>query len=398
MGQSNKRVGKHGKVTWTAVYEDVRGVRRSAGTFDTLPKANKAWQNAEAKASEGRLTPVRRGARRFGPFVAEWFPRHPLEDRSRENYTLYLESLIVPYFTESRMIDIMSNHIRDFVADMVAEGVPTSSIEYCLVILGAIFTAALKEGIVLMHPCRGVSAPPRAKKVRQIITPEEWWRGGVAEEGRMNERTRRAALYAIGIIAVLASADALAHSYTGLYSWALHHRLDGWQAMSWPAEIDVFLVLGELALYIAYLDSWSARDRVWPWISAVVGLAVSVAGNVGHIQPMPGAPVTVDDQLTAAASPLAAFAGLMIGFLVLKMTRRGEFPADAHSAAMITVLSALQSGPPDASSVEDKIVPRDVVPTASASSLDKRLLADAIRIVRDAAANGQPISQRALAV
>jgi len=33
----------------------------------------------------------------------------------------------------------------------------------------------------------------------------------------MNPRTRRTALYAIGIIAILASADALTHSYAGLY-------------------------------------------------------------------------------------------------------------------------------------------------------------------------------------
>ena len=72
----------------------------------------------------------------------------------------------------------------------------------------------------------------------------------------MNPRTRRAALYAIGAIAILASANALAHSYAGLYDWAVHHRLTGWQAMSWPAEIDVFLAVGELALYVAYLDGW----------------------------------------------------------------------------------------------------------------------------------------------
>ena len=72
----------------------------------------------------------------------------------------------------------------------------------------------------------------------------------------MNPRTRRTALYAIGAIAILASANALAHSYAGLYDWAVHHRLGGWQAMSWPAEIDVFLAVGELALYVAYLDGW----------------------------------------------------------------------------------------------------------------------------------------------
>jgi hypothetical protein len=72
----------------------------------------------------------------------------------------------------------------------------------------------------------------------------------------MNPRSRKAALYAIGTIAIAASANALAHSYAGLSGWAVHHRLSGWQAMSWPAEIDVFLAIGELALYIAYLDGW----------------------------------------------------------------------------------------------------------------------------------------------
>ena len=92
--------------------------------------------------------------------------------------------------------------------------------------------------------------------------------------------------------------------------------------MSWPAEIDVFLAVGELALYVAYLDAWPARQRIWPWATALTGLAVSVAGNVGHIQAVPGDPVTVADRVTAATSPLAAFAGLSVGLLVVKMTRQ----------------------------------------------------------------------------
>jgi hypothetical protein len=138
----------------------------------------------------------------------------------------------------------------------------------------------------------------------------------------MNPRTRRAALYAIGAIAILASANALAHSYAGLYDWAIHHRLSGWQAKSWPAEIDVFLAVGELALYVAYLDAWPIRQRIWPWATALTGLTVSIAGNIGHIQPEPGHPVILADRLTAATSPVAAFAGLSVGLLVLKMTRQ----------------------------------------------------------------------------
>ncbi len=168
----------------------------------------------------------------------------------------------------------------------------------------------------------------------------------------MNPRTRRAALYAIGAIALLASANALTHSYAGLYDWAVRHRLSGWQAMSWPAEIDVFLAIGELSLYIAYLDGWPPRHRVWPWATALTGLTVSIAGNIGHIQPEPGQPVILADRLTAATSPIAAFAGLAVGLLVLKIRARAG-PAgrsrDADHAAGDAVRPRPQRrGPPAA--------------------------------------------------
>jgi hypothetical protein len=213
----------------------------------------------------------------------------------------------------------------------------------------------------------------------------------------LNSRTRRLALYAIGAIAILASANALAHSYAGLYGWAVHHRLSGWQAMSWPAEIDVFLAVGELALYVAYLDGWPARQRVWPWVTALTGLAVSVAGNIGHIEPEPGRPVILADRLTAATSPLAAFAGLAIGLLVLKMVRgqaqadSKEHPASGEPAmASATPFVALGSAPEaahsdDASSTE--------MPTLQGTAL----LSDASEIYLDAAARGERVSQRALA-
>lgn len=144
----------------------------------------------------------------------------------------------------------------------------------------------------------------------------------------MNPRSRRAALYAIAAVAVLASLNALAHSYIGLYGWAAIHGLTGWQATTWPAEIDVFLIIGELALYIAYLDLWPTRHKIWPWATAVVGLAISVAGNVGHVHP--GATGSVDaDRMTAATSPLAAFAGLAIALLVLRLTRPSATPNPA---------------------------------------------------------------------
>ena len=236
----------------------------------------------------------------------------------------------------------------------------------------------------------------------------------------MNPRTRRAALYAIGAIAILASANALTHSYAGLYDWAAHHSLAGWQAMSWPAEIDVFLAIGELALYVAYLDGWPARQRVWPWATALIGLGVSVAGNIGHIQPAPGHPVILADRLTAATSPVAAFAGLAIGLLVLKMTRQhvhttGNLDTSADQPSPLSPPDRLHAVPsvPDAVPARSPGAPPDTEAALSPSPVSKTaatrtkphlaaasrhdLLHEASRICQAAAANGERISQRALA-
>ncbi len=206
----------------------------------------------------------------------------------------------------------------------------------------------------------------------------------------MTSRTRRVALYAIAGIAILASANALAHSYAGLYDWAVHYRLTGWQAMSWPAEIDVFLAVGELALYVAYLDCWPARQRIWPWVTALTGLAVSVAGNVGHIQAGPGQPVILADRLTAATSPLAAFAGLSVGLLVVKMTRRNTVGSHHIRIPAALVLASAPVPPVLRVQPSPSMADRGGAP-------DPRLLRDAWSIYRNASARGERLSQRSLA-
>jgi hypothetical protein len=211
----------------------------------------------------------------------------------------------------------------------------------------------------------------------------------------VNPRTRRAALYAIGAIAILASLNALTHSYAGLYDWAVHHRLAGWQAMSWPAEIDVFLAIGELSLYVAYLDGWQTRHRVWPWATALIGLSVSVAGNIGHIQPLPGHPVILADRLTAATSPLAAFAGLSIGLLVLKMTRDQKHSHQAQDPFLPKV--AVSQLPPGGQLHLLTTQPADSAPPEPRAVAREALLRDAGLIRQAAATTGERLSQRALA-
>ena len=215
----------------------------------------------------------------------------------------------------------------------------------------------------------------------------------------MNPRTRRAALYAIGTIAILASINALAHSYAGLYDWASHHRLTGWQARSWPAEIDVFLAIGELALYVAYLDNWPARQRIWPWATTLTGLAVSIAGNIGHIQAQPGHPVILADRLTAATSPLAAFAGLTIGLLVLKMTRHHTTAPTETLPSRPALMLATEPVATDPARSPGTSPSAETASTTlhSPGHAAADMMRDATAICQDAAARGEQLSQRALA-
>jgi hypothetical protein len=48
MGFVKKRIAKDGKPRYTAVYVDLRGSERSAGTFSREKAADQAWQKARS--------------------------------------------------------------------------------------------------------------------------------------------------------------------------------------------------------------------------------------------------------------------------------------------------------------------------------------------------------------
>ena len=109
---------------------------------------------------------------------------------------------------------------------------------------------------------------------------------------------RRAALVAISVLVAAASLVSFAESYRGLYDWAREHTLTGAWAVIWPLQVDVFIAVGELALFVALADRWARRSRAGAWTVTLAGLAVSVAGNVGHVHAH-----SATDRLTAAVPP-----------------------------------------------------------------------------------------------
>jgi integrase len=176
MGFAKKRVGKDGRTRYTAVYLDLRGSERSAGTYANGKAADRAWQKAEVELRQGRVGDPARGRQTLQRYVEQhWLPNHVLEPTTREKYTYYLGAHIIPELGGMRMADVFPEHIREWIAKMQREGRSAWTIQYCKSsILNSIFTTALNDHITYLHPCRGVKIPTVPDAPRTIVTPEQF--------------------------------------------------------------------------------------------------------------------------------------------------------------------------------------------------------------------------------
>jgi len=175
MGHAYKRIGIDGKPRYSAIYFDARGRRRSAGTFSSKRRADTAWQRAEAKVAEGRLGNPQRGKVDFRTYVSgTWLPNHQLEITTRQRYVYSIDKHLMPEFGAMRMIDILPAHVREWIVRMTDAGASPSTITDNKTILSAIFTTALNDQVIHIHPCRGVKTPTVPRKPRTIVTPEQF--------------------------------------------------------------------------------------------------------------------------------------------------------------------------------------------------------------------------------
>ena len=108
MGYAKKRTGKDGKPRYTAVYLDLRGSERSAGTFSSEKAANQAWQKAEVEQRQGRVGDPARGRQSLRKYVERWLPSHVIEPTTREKYAYYLSAHILPVLGGLRMTSFPS--------------------------------------------------------------------------------------------------------------------------------------------------------------------------------------------------------------------------------------------------------------------------------------------------
>jgi hypothetical protein len=207
---------------------------------------------------------------------------------------------------------------------------------------------------------------------------------------------RRTSLISITSIILTATSVAFVESYDGLYRFAAGHGLSGLWAGAWPLQVDAFIIIGELTIFIGIVDHFNAAGKWLAWLATLGGTVVSVIGNVLHVD---HAHATDYVWLgTAAVPPIAATAGLMIGLQVLKrVVYIGEIEPIERGSQMPARKIEPATGT-DASIPRVKVVRADSAPAralpAPAVGTRSEKYNEALEILHDA---GGTLSSRALA-
>lgn len=127
--------------------------------------------------------------------------------------------------------------------------------------------------------------------------------------------TRWGAIAFMATAVVTATAGGFAQSYAGLYHWALEHGLTGWKAESFPLLVDLFIIVGELGLFLLAIDAFVLHRRtLLSWLDFCLPLTIALAGwtaslifNVGHVGNK-----SFSYQATAAVPPIVSMLGLFV--------------------------------------------------------------------------------------
>ncbi|HEX2316407.1 MAG TPA: DUF2637 domain-containing protein [Thermomonospora sp.] len=143
--------------------------------------------------------------------------------------------------------------------------------------------------------------------------------------------TRWGAVAFMATAVLTATAGGFAQSYAGLYHWALEHGLTGWKAESFPLLVDLFIIVGELGLFLLAIDAFVIhRKNMLSWLDFCLPLTIAMAGwtaslifNVGHVGRS-----EFSYQATAAVPPIVSMLGL---FVLLRTLHRYVSQAEEQS-------------------------------------------------------------------
>lgn len=155
---------------WLARYRAPDGRQRSR-SFKREVDAEKWLTIEESRALRGEWVDPSAGSIIFVDWVDVWLSGLlGIEPKTRSGYESLLRSRVLPAFGGAELRRITTPVVREWIAQMVAEGLSGARIRQARQVLSAALEVAVSDGLIPSNPCNGVK-PPAVRRCRQLFLP-----------------------------------------------------------------------------------------------------------------------------------------------------------------------------------------------------------------------------------
>lgn len=143
-------------------------------TFATKTDADRFLAQVETDMNRGQWADPRLGS----VTVAEWSRRYldtcvHLAPATVQSYESLRRSVLAPSFGPRAMSSITRGQIRSWVAELTGRGLSASRVRQAYVLLSAMMTAAVEDGVIVKSPCMGVKLPRLPRRELTYLTPAQ---------------------------------------------------------------------------------------------------------------------------------------------------------------------------------------------------------------------------------
>jgi integrase len=172
MATVRKRV-RDGRTTWEVRYYDPD--RRLRGkTFTRKVDAERFRAAVEVDKLAGTYADPAAGKTPLAEWAKRWQATTVhLRPSTRARDAMLLERFVLPRFGRRYLAGIGQLDVRQWVADLTAQGLAPATVAKAYQVLGKIMAAAVDAGLLARSPCRAIRLPRVEREEMRFLTPAE---------------------------------------------------------------------------------------------------------------------------------------------------------------------------------------------------------------------------------
>jgi integrase len=172
MATVRKRV-RAGRLTWEVRWYDPD--RRLRGkTFKRKVDAEQFRAQIEVDKRAGTYADPAAGKTLLATWAQQWQATTVhLRPSTRTRDTMLLERFILPRFGRRQLAAIGQLDVRQWVADLTAQGLAPATVQKCYQVMNKIMAAAVDAGLIARSPCRAIRLPRVEREEMRFLDPAE---------------------------------------------------------------------------------------------------------------------------------------------------------------------------------------------------------------------------------